>query len=138
MRVTLLAATAALLITGTPTLAQGVAGTWDIKYTMETPRGSMERTLVVHLTQDGTSLTGNAEILMMGPPGGGGGGGETREVEISEGSVDGANFNFTLTFGGAQRTFAITYAGTVDGDTMTGKVTSPRGGDTPFTGTRGT
>ncbi len=51
----------------------GPSGTWEIACTMETPRGSFERTLVVHLEQDGTTLTGSAEMAAMGRPGGGSG-----------------------------------------------------------------
>lgn len=138
MRSFAIAATAVLTLAGAaPAAAQDVSGTWEIAYTMETPRGSFERTLVVHLEQDGTTLTGTAEMAAMGRPGGGGaGGGETRTVEVSDGMVAGDEVMFTIVLGGGQRTFELMFAGQVDGDAMTGTVTSPMGGDSAFTGTR--
>lgn len=126
---------AALAGVVSPAAAQDVSGTWELAYTMETPRGSMERTLVVHLTQDGATLTGTAEMPAMRRPGGGDAG-QTRTVELSDGSVDGSHVTFAITLGRGQRTFTMTFAGTVDGDAMEGTVTAPMGGETPFTGTR--
>jgi uncharacterized protein YcfJ len=119
--------------------AQDVTGTWEIRYTVETPRGSMDRTVTVHLEQDGTALTGTAEMPAMGRgPAGGNrrGGGQSRTVEISDGSVAGAEVMFTLALGRGDRTFETTFAGQVDGDAMEGTVRDPRGGERPFTGTR--
>ena len=46
MRTLAIAATVALtLVWAAPAAAQDVSGTWEISYTMETQRGSMERTL---------------------------------------------------------------------------------------------
>ncbi len=138
MRSLAVAATAILTLAGAaPSAAQDVSGTWEIAYTMETPRGSFERTLVVHLEQDGTTLTGSAEMAAMGRPGGGGGGGgETRTVEISDGMVAGNEVMFTIVLDRGQRTFELMFAGQVDGDSMEGSVTTPMGGDSGFTGTR--
>jgi len=136
MRSLAVAAVAALttLAWAAPSAAQDVSGTWEIAYTMETPRGSMDRTVVVQLQQDGMDLTGSAEMAAMGRPGGGGGG--TRTVEITDGMVAGDEVVFTIVLGGGQRTFELMFAGQVDGDTMEGTVTSPMGGDSAFTGTR--
>ena len=136
MRTTLVAAVAALTaVVAAPAAAQDLNGTWELAYTMETPRGSMERTLTVHLVADGSALTGTAEMAMMGSPGGGGGGG-TREVEISDGTVDGAEFTFKIVLGGRRRSFEMTFSGTLDGHAMTGSVTNPMGGTSPFEGSR--
>ena len=138
MRTLALAAAAAVtLAAAAPATAQDVTGTWEIAYTMETPRGSMERTVTVHLEQDGTELTGTAEMAALGRPGGGGGGGgQARTVDISNGMVAGNEVMFTIVAGGGQRSFEMTFSGQVDGDSMEGTVSNPRGGDSPFTATR--
>lgn len=141
MRTRTIAAVAAAvtMATAAPSAAQDVTGTWEISYTVETPRGSMDRTVTVHLEQDGTALTGTAEMAAMGrgPAGGNrGGAGQTRTVEISDGSVAGAEVMFSLVLGRGDRTFEMTFAGQVSGDTMEGTVSDPRGGDRPFTASR--
>jgi hypothetical protein len=126
------------LMGAAPVSAQDATGAWEIAYTMQTPRGSMERTMVVHLEQDGASLTGTAEMPAMRRPGGGGGGSaETRTVDISDGMVAGNEVLFTITLGRGDRTFAMTFSAAMDGDTMEGSVTNPMGGgESPFTGAR--
>ena len=140
MRILAIAAAAAIsLAAAAPAAAQDASGTWEFAYTMETPRGSMERTMTVQLVQDGTALTGTAEMPAMGRPGGGGGGGgggETRTVDISNGMVAGNEVMFTIVLSRGERTFEMTFSGQVDGDTMEGTVSNPMGGDSPFTATR--
>ena len=137
MRTFAFAAAAAIALAAAPAAAQDVSGTWQIAYTMETPRGSMERTVTVHLEQEGTELTGTAEMAAMGRPGGGGGGaGQTRTVDISDGIVAGSEITFSIVLGGGQRSIEMTFLGQVDGDTMEGTVSNPRGGDSPFKATR--
>ena len=138
MRILAIAAAAAIsLAAAAPAAAQDASGTWEFAYTMETPRGSMERTMTVQLVQDGTALTGTAEMQAMGRPGGGGGGtGETRTVDISNGMVAGNEVMFTIVLSRGERTFEMTFAGQVDGDAMEGTVSNPMGGDSPFTATR--
>jgi hypothetical protein len=86
--------------------ADDATGTW--KGTLETPRGNMENTF--SLKVDGDKLTGSLSTEMMGT------------VQISDGKVDGDKVTFSITtdFG------AITYAGTVKGDTL--KLTMTAGG----------
>ena len=135
------AAAAAALAVASPAAAQDLTGTWEIAYTMETPRGAVDRTVTVHLKQDRTALTGTAEIPAMGRPGGNrggnrGGAGQTRTVEISDGLVAGTEVMFTLVLGRRDRTFEMTFAGQVDGDAMEGTVSGPMDGESPFTATR--
>jgi hypothetical protein len=118
------------LILAAPLQAQDATGTWELSY--ETQRGA--RTLTVTLVQEETTVTGTATLQMMGPPGGGGGGG-TREVEISDGKMEGDQLSFTLNMGMGERTFSQSFVATVTGDTMEGTMTTPRG-ENPFTGTR--
>ncbi len=135
--VTALVAAAAL--TAAPTSAQNVGGTWQI--TSEGRRGPKTQTLV--LAVEGSTLTGTLTFGGGGRRGGGGGGrGPQAPLEITDGTVDGNAFSFSmmLEFGGGSITIA--YSGTVDGDTMEGSRTFSGGGrgggqPTPFTGTRG-
>lgn len=134
MRTLTLAAVAALsLLSALPAAGQDLTGTWEIAYTMETPRGAMERTLTLNLAQDGTALTGTAEMAAMARGGQGGG---TRTVDISDGKVEGASFSFSVVMGGGQRTFTLTFNGSVDGDAMKGTLATPMGGETAFAGKR--
>jgi hypothetical protein len=139
MRTLAIAAAAAIsLAAAAPAAAQDVSGTWEFAYTMETPRGSMDRTITVQLEQDGTALVGTAEMAAGGRPGGagGGGGGQTQTVDISDGMVAGNEVMFTIVLNRGERTFEMTFAGQVDGDAMEGTVSNPMGGDSPFTATR--
>lgn len=127
--VPLVAATALL---APPAAAQGVSGAWEITFAMGGPRGGGERTVVFTFEQDGTRLTGSAEMAMRGRGGGGG----TRTVEISDGTVEDGRISFALRLGGPRRSFTMSFAGAVDGDRMEGTVTNPRGGESPFAGRR--
>ena len=110
-----------------------VAGTWEISW--ETQRGPMTTTFT--FVQDGNAFIGNAEMAMRGGPpgGGGGGGGETREVEITDGKIDGNTITFSMAMGMGERSMSFAFTGTVTGDAMEGTMTTPRG-ETPFTGVR--
>ncbi len=107
-----------------------VTGTWEISW--ENPRGATTTTFLFE--QDGTALTGTAQMAMRGRPGGGGGEG-TREVEITDGKVEGNTITFSMAMGMGERSMAFTFKGTVTGDTMEGTMTTPRG-ENPFTGKR--
>ena len=127
--VTALVASAAL--TGAPASAQNVAGTWQI--TAEGRPGPRTQTLV--LAVEGSTLTGT--ITFTGGGRRGGGGGTPQAIEISDGTVDGNSFTFTVTrsFGG--NSFSQVYSGTIEGDAIEGTIDSGRGGaGRPFTGTR--
>ena len=133
MRSLPLAAAAVALLVGVPVARQDLTGTWDISYLMATPRRSVERTLTVHLERDGSTLTGTAEMAAMGPRGGDG---QTRSVEISDGQVGEGTFSFSVVMGGGPRSLTLAFHGSVEGDVMEGTLTTPRGGETPFTGKR--
>ncbi len=125
----ILAALAATFAVATAASAQDVSGMWEISW--ETPRGG--QTVTFTFTQEGSVLTGSAEMTMRRP---GGGSGQSRMVEITDGKVEDGNISFSLEVGGGQRSFTMSFAGVVDGDEMKGAVTNPRGGDNPFTGQR--
>ena len=73
-------------------------------------------------------------MMMGGRPGGGGGGG-AREVEITDGKIDGNKITFSMAMGMGERSMTFTFTGTVTGDTMEGTMTTARG-ENPFTGKR--
>jgi hypothetical protein len=106
-----------------------LAGTWEL--TTETPRGTATSTFT--FVQDLATFSGTVQMPMGGRGGAGGGG--TQEVEFSDGKIDGKTFTFTMTVQRGERSANMAYAGTVDGDSMEGTVTNPRG-ETAFTGVR--
>lgn len=115
-----------------PAAAQSLTGTWLVS--SETRRGPQTQTMT--LVQDGSALTGSVTLSFGGRRGGGGGGG-SQTVDIEDGTVDGDSFsfNYTLTFG--DNSIALSFSGTIDGDTMEGTIDGGRGGGRPFTGERG-
>lgn len=117
----LLAALAALTV-ASPAAAQDVTGTWEL--TWETPQGA--RTTTFTFAQSGMEVTGTA---LMGR------GDMVREVAIQNGMLHGDQLTFTLTFGMGERSMSQTFAATVTGDTMEGKVTT-QFGELPFKGAR--
>lgn len=95
-----------------------VTGKWEL--TSETPRGMMTSTLVFE--QDGTELKGTLE-------------GQRGTVEFDGGTVEGNTISFTMVRSGQGRTFEMAYTGTVEGDTMNGTMSTPRG-EQPWTAKR--
>jgi len=132
-RVLLTAALTALALSAVPTAAQDLTGMWEIS--SETQRGTQNMTL--DLEQDGSALTGTVTLTLGGRRGGGGGDGDARTIEISDGMVDGESFSFTMTMSFGDRSIALAYSGTFEGDAMKGTIEGGRGGGRPFTGERG-
>jgi len=128
---TALLTTAVLTIASAPVSAQNLAGMWEIS--QETGRGT--RTLMLTLTVDGSMLTGSVTFTGGGRRGGGGGGGP-QTIQISDGTIDGSSFSFTVTRTFGDNSFAQVYSGTIDGDMLAGTVEGGRGGGRPFTGKR--
>lgn len=85
-----------------------VAGTWEMTY--EGPRGTRTQTLTIQ--QDGSAIKGTAK-------------GQRGEAPL-EGSVTGNNIKFTITRETPNGTFTLEYSGTVEADSMKGKVHSER------------
>ena len=106
-----------------------VTGSWELSW--ETQRGASTSTFT--FTQDGMAFTGLAEMAM-GRRGAGAGGG-IREIEITDGKIEGNTITFSMAMGRGERSMSFTFSGTVDGDTMEGTMTTPRG-ESPFTGKR--
>jgi hypothetical protein len=95
-----------------------VAGKWET--TRETPRGTMTSTFTFKV--DGNKLTGTI-------------GSQRGDTEISEGTVDGNKISFKVVMTMGDRTFEMSYTGTVEGDTITGTMQTPRG-EVPWTAKR--
>ena len=72
--------------------------------------------------QDGMNVTGTAQMRM-------------GEVAIKNGMLHGDQLTFSLELGMGDRTMTQTFAATVTGDTLEGKITTPRG-ENPFKGAR--
>ena len=111
-----------------PGAAQDLTGTWEIS--TQGGRGGPQTSTLV-LAQDGEALTGTMTFSLGGPGGRGGG---SQELEVSNGTVDGNSFSFTVTLSFQCNSIDLNYSGTVDGDEMSGTRGGPRGGGQPFTG----
>lgn len=120
-----------LLAAFIPAKAQvDITGTWEI--TWEGMRGTT--TSVFTFQQDGDTFTGTAQIETMGRAGGRGAG-QVREMEISDGKVQGDRITFTVTIGMGPRALTPVYTATVSGDSMEGTMKTARR-ESPFTGIR--
>jgi hypothetical protein len=143
MRLFAAGALSALALVGAPAFAaSSVVGTWST--VMDTPRGQRESTLTV--TQNGTAYAvtltpvrpagGSGEGSGSGPGGGAGGGfAGPRESTISDVAVKGSTLTFKRSVTTPQGAFDTSYTLTVDGDSIKGTASSPRG-DIPVTGKR--
>lgn len=96
-----------------------VDGTWNL--TLSTPMG--DRPATAELKADGDTLTG-AMVATQG------------RQEFEEGSVDGNEVTWTATVSGAMGEMKLEFAGTVEGDSMSGSVQFGSFGSGTFTGTR--
>ncbi len=92
-----------------------VAGEWNLA--VETPNGTGTPSVI--FKQDGGTLTGTYK-------------GRMGESEL-KGTINGNDIKWTVTVHPQGGEMAIEYSGTVDGDTMKGKVSSPMG-EATFTG----
>ncbi len=123
--ITALLASAVLAMAPAPVSAQNLAGEWEI--TRVTGRGTFTQTLT--LMVDGSTVTGTLAFQ------GRGGGGGPQSFPVSDGTLEGNSFTFTVTLSFGGNSIEQIYSGTVDGDTIEGTIRGGRG-DQPFTGTR--
>ena len=120
---------AMLTMVSAPAAAQNLAGVWEI--TRETGRGTIVQTLT--LAVEGSTVTGTLEFNFGGGRGGGGGG--PQSFPVSDGTVNGNQFSFTVTLSFGGNEIPQMYSGTIDGETLMGTIRGGRG-DQPFTATR--
>lgn len=118
-----------------PVSAQNMTGTWEVM--SEGGRGGT-MTQILTVQQDGSTLTGTLAFQGggRGGPGGGGRGPGGQAVEISDGTVDGASFSFTVNVEMGGGSMALHFSGTYEADFMEGTMEGGRGGSRPFMGTR--
>jgi hypothetical protein len=123
-RAPVLAAVAAALAFAAPAAAQDqdLSGTWELSW--ETPRGA--QTVTMTFLVDGMNVTGSAQMRR---------GENTMDVPIKNGMLHGDQLMFAIEFGMGDRTMTQSFVATVTGDTMEGKITTPRG-ENPFKGAR--
>jgi hypothetical protein len=112
--ITLLASTA--LAAAALAADANVAGEWDFQ--VETQAGT--GTPHFSLKQDGTAVTGNYK-------------GQLGEAPVT-GTVTGNELTINFKVSAQGQELAVTYAGTVEGDTIKGKVTLGELGEGTFTG----
>ena len=127
---TALFTTAVLTMAPAQASAQNLAGVWEI--TRETGRGTRVQTLT--LVVEGSTVTGSLEFNF-GGGGGGGGGGGPQSFPVSDGTVNGNQFSFTVTLSFNGNDIPQMYSGTIDGETLMGTIRGGRG-DQPFTAKR--
>ena len=126
---TALLTTAVLTMDAAPVSAQNLAGVWEI--TRETGRGTTVQTLT--LVVEGSTVTGTLAFNFGGGRGGGGGG--PQSFPVSDGTVNGNQFSFTVTLSFGGNEIPKMYSGTIDGETLMGTIRGGRG-DQPFTAKR--
>jgi hypothetical protein len=93
-----------------------VAGEWNL--TVETPNGTGTPTVI--FKQDGGTLTGTYK-------------GRAGETQL-KGTITGNDIKFTVTISPQGNDLVIEYSGTVDGDTMKGKVKFGEMGEATWSG----
>jgi hypothetical protein len=136
MRSIIVLAALGAAIAGAPALAESpLEGTWHTS--TASAQGAREATMTVAATADGGY---EITFVPMGPPPGGAGGGGAGapggfQSTISDVVVDGASFSFKRSLTTPQGAIEITYAGTVEGDTLTGTANSSFG-ENAFSGAR--
>ena len=115
-----IAGAAAALLLAVPAQAQDVDITGKWESTRETQQGTMTTTFTFE--RDGGKLTGTL-------------GSQRGDMEISDGTIEGNKISFKLVMTRGDRTIEMTYSGTVEGDTITGTMQTPRG-EQPWTAQR--
>jgi hypothetical protein len=128
----LLFVTTLLLVVAFVAVAADLTGKWA--YETAGRNGGPARTTTITLKQDGTKLTGSVPAMMGGRRGGGGGGDAAApppDQEISNGRVDGNNVYFEVKRTTQNGDIVTKYEGTLDGDSLKLKITTPgfQGGD---------
>jgi len=116
-----LLAAAAVVAFASPTIAADVDVTGKWSMTVETQAGTGNPTF--DLKQEGSTITGQYS-------------GQLGEAPVT-GTVKGNEVTFGFKVSGQGQELEVTYTGTVEGDTMKGKVSLGDFGDGTFTGKKG-
>jgi len=133
-RLTLAGALVALVAVPARAQSANVTGKWE--FTTASQNGRPARTTTFTFKQDGAKVTGTGEFAFR-RRNGGQGDQQRPPLEIKDGKIDGNKLTFSieLSFGGGGQGFTLDYAATVDGDTMKGTQSTPRG-EVDFTAKR--
>ena len=118
MKILRVLAVTILTFTAASVWAGGVVGTWEL--TSETPRGPRTIELTIHETDGAYSGTIT---------------GRRGEMAVEVINVEGDTLSFTRSVSTPNGDFQLDYAGTVDGDSISGTIRTPRG-ENQFTGKR--
>ena len=103
-------------------IAEELVGTWELAVEAQ----QKVHTPTLAIAHDGNKYTGTIS------------GAKGESQELTDITVDGSNFVINRSFSSPQtggQPITLTYKGEVDGDTLKGSMTSPRG-ETPLTGKR--
>ena len=119
----LLFVTTILLLVALAAFAADVTGKWT--YEQPGRNGAQGRPMTITLKADGAKLTGSIPGFALG------GGEAPPATEISNGKVDGNNVSFEVTRDFNGNSMTTKYEGTMNGDELKIKITSPsfNGGD---------
>jgi len=109
----LLFVTTILLALSMAAFAADVTGKWTFE---QQGRGGNPTTVTLNLKAEGSSVSG-----MLSQPGRNG----VTESKISDGKIEGNNISFKVSRQMGDNTITIEYMGTVNGDTIALKITSP-------------
>ena len=123
----LLFVTTIQLVVAFAAFAADVSGKWT--YEQAGRNGGPARQTTITLKADGAKLTGSVPGMM--GRGGGGGGTPPPAQEITNGKIDGDKVSFEVTRDMQGTPFTTKYEGTVSGDELKLKITTPgfNGGD---------
>jgi hypothetical protein len=113
----LLFVTTILLALSMAAFAADVTGKWTFE---QQGRGGNPTTVTLNLKAEGSSVSG-----MLSQPGRNG----VTESKISDGKIEGNNLSFKVSRQMGDNTITTEYMGTVNGDTISLKITSPGRGD---------
>jgi hypothetical protein len=141
-----------MAITGERKKSENLVGDWEFNMTVGGGGGGMgmEMQFVIDSTfskndEGAYTATWDQQMQPMegaeapeggfGPPGGGMG---TMDVKISNIKLEGNKLTFTQNVSMGDMAFASDFSGTIEGDAITGTLSSEMGGDIPLTGKRKT
>lgn len=105
-------------------LAASIDGKWVSERKLERDGQSFTIVQTFDLKSDGNKLTGKLTTQF--------GEMEPRTVDITDGKIDGDKFSFSTTMSTPNGDFKMTYAGTVEGDTLKGTAEREGGQARPF------
>ena len=114
----------ALALVAASAFAGAIDGKWVSERKMERDGQSFTIIQTFDLKSDGSKLDGTLAIQF--------GDMEPRPINISDGKIDGNKFSFNATLSTPNGDFKMSYAGTVEGETLKGTAAREGGEPRPF------